>query len=131
RRPARCRACERAQAPARSRTQPHLASASLVRGEPLIARKSKARLVHLARPCPGWRSAEQLALRIWGHRLGIRPDNEAVLLPRLLDGTAGPELAQSRSARRDLRGNAVLARARSRWLPRGRRLASVERCAIS
>ena len=41
------------QADPRPRAEPHLRPASLVRREPLLARQSQARLVHLARPGAG------------------------------------------------------------------------------
>ena len=78
----------------------------------------EARLVHLARCEAGWRRAEQLGERVRRQRVDVRRGDAAVLLPRLSEGAAGPQLAQSGCARRDARGAALLARSRRRWLSR-------------
>ena len=105
----------------RLRAEPHLGAASLVPGGAGSAREPEARLVHLARPGAGRRAAQQLGEPGGRQRLGARPGERPVLLPRLPRPAAGSQLAQSRRARGDVRRAPLLARARRRRLP-GRRL---------
>ena len=87
----------------------------------VVARQSEARLVHLARRQPDGGAAEQLAERIRRQRRGrFDAPTRPVLLPRLPQGAAGPQLAQPGSARGDARRAALLARSRRRRLPRRR-----------
>ena len=83
----------RAQDHARLRAQPYLRPASLVRREPRFARQSEARLVHLARSRRRRRAAEQLDQRFRRLGLGMGRGHRAILLPRLSEGAAGPQLA--------------------------------------
>ena len=92
--------CARAQGPARLRAQPHVRPASLVRREPLLARQSETRLVPLARSRARRRTTQQLDQRFRRLGLGVGRGYRPVLLPRLSEGAAGPQLAQSRGAAR-------------------------------
>ena len=109
----------RPQGHPRLRAEPHLGPASLVRREPRVARQSEARLVHLARSAAGRRPAEQLAERIRRPGLDLRCGDRAVLLPRLSEGAAGPELAQPAGPGGHAGCAALLVRARRRRVPRG------------
>ena len=118
------RARQRPQDHPRSGAEPHLRPASLVHRVAQRARKSEARLVHLARSAAGRRAAQQLAVGIRRQRLAVRRGHRAVLLSRLPRRAAGPELAQSGGARGDLRRHALLAAQGRRRLSRRRDLAS-------
>ena len=82
-------------------------------------------------PKRGRLGPQQLAVGIWRQRLAIRRRNRAILLSRLSRPAAGPELAQSGGARRDLRRHAVLASQGRRRISRRRDLASDQGRAIS
>ena len=62
----------RHEADPRPGAQPHLGRACLVRREPQQPRQPQARLVHLARPGPGRRPAQQLAELLWRPGLDLR-----------------------------------------------------------
>ena len=76
-------ASPRHEAGARLRAEPHVRPASLVQGIALLARQSEARLVHLARPGPRRRPAEQLAQQLRRRCLESRSDDRPILLPRV------------------------------------------------
>ena len=77
------------------RAQPQLGPAPMVPREPRLARQSETRLVSLARSRAGRRAAEQLDQRLRRLGLGLGRGHRAVLLSRLSEGAAGPQLAQS------------------------------------
>jgi hypothetical protein len=104
-------ACAWAEAHPRFRAEPHIGSAPMVPGEPLLASEREARLVHLAGRWTRGRHSEQLAQQFRQERLGMGRGHRSILLPRLFEGAARPQLAQSRSAGGDVRGDAVLAAA--------------------
>ena len=101
RRAGRGRACARPEDRARLRAEPHLRPASLVHREPFLARQPEARLVCLARRQAGRRRAEQLGERVRRPRVDLRRADRAILLSRVPQAAARPQLAQPRSARRD------------------------------
>src|SRR5438094_7729539 len=67
----------------------------MVRGFEVVENFGTSRLVYLARRQSSRRTAQQLALHVWAFRLEARPEDESVLLPLLLSGAAGLELAES------------------------------------
>ena len=80
--------------------------------------KRQTRLVHLARPGAGWRTAEQLARQFRRRGVGVGREDRTVLLPCVSQRAARPQLAQSGSAAGDARRAALLAQARRRRLSR-------------
>ena len=98
---------------ARPRPEPHLDRAPLVPRAP--------RPVRLGR-----RDPQQLALRVRRARLDSRSALRPLVPALLLSRAARPGLAQPGRACGDRRGDAVLARARRRRLPRGRGRAHLE-----
>ncbi|CAA9338166.1 MAG: GH13_23 / GH13_17 / GH13_31 / GH13_30 / GH13_ 40 / GH13_16 / GH13_29 / GH13_35 / GH13_36 / GH13 / GH13_4 / GH13_20 / GH13_2 / GH13_1 / GH13_34 / GH13 _26 / GH13_19, partial [uncultured Gemmatimonadetes bacterium] len=101
--------------------QPHLGPAPLVRGGAAVARRSQARLVHLARSGAGRRRAQQLAERLWGERVDAGRGHGAVLPALLSPPAAGPQLAQPAGGSGDARGDPLLDGARGGRRARGRR----------
>src|SRR5439155_1695780 len=67
------------------------------------------------------RTAQQLALHVWAFRLEARPEDESVLLPLLLSGAAGLELAESGGGESHAGRDALLVQARRGRIPPGRR----------
>src|SRR5579862_2590281 len=121
---ARGRACAGHQADPRFRAQPQLEPSSLVPGEPLVAPQSEARLVYLARSRARRRAAQQLDQRFRRLGVGMGRGNRSVLLSRLPEGAARPQLAPSPAAAGDDGCVALLARPRRRRVPDRRALAS-------
>src|SRR5205814_4842383 len=91
----------------------------------------QSKMVYLALYRPGRRAAEQLAVVLWWKRMGIQRAYGAILLPCLPARTARPQLAQSRSRRRDAERFALLVGARRRRLSGGCTLAFNRRRSIS
>ena len=89
----------RAQGHPRLRAQPHLRPASLVPRIALVARQPEARLVHLARCRRRMADRPTTGSPCSAARPGRGTRRPAVLLPRLPDGAARPQLAQPRGAR--------------------------------
>ena len=88
-----------AQSDPRLRAQPHLRPASLVPRGALVQGQPEARLVHLARPPPGGGPPNNWLSHFGGAGLGVGRGDRPVLLPRVPQGAAGPQLAQPRGAR--------------------------------
>src|ERR1700682_1607264 len=90
----------------------------MVSGFKIIEDRGAPRLVHLAR-WQGKRAAQQLVFHVWPVRVEARPEDQSVLLPLLLSGAAGLELAESRGGKGDAGRNTVLVQARRRGFPAG------------
>ena len=105
------------------RAQPHLRPAPLVPGKPLVAGEPEARLVHLARPRPRRRPAQQLDQRLRRLLVGVGRPHRPVLPPRLPARAARPELARAGGARGHARRAALLVRPRGGRLPHRRPVA--------
>ena len=123
----------RAQGHPRLRAEPHLRPAPLVRRVALVARQPEARLVHLARSRRRTAGRRTTGCRNFGGSAWQFDEaHRPVLLPRLPQGAARPQLAQSaRSRAGDARRAALLARARRRRVPRRRDLAHRSRTSSS
>ncbi len=115
----RCGARGRAQGHPRFRAEPHLRPTSVVPGEPLLEAQSEAGLVCLARRQAGRLPAEQLGERVRRSGLDVRRGRRTILLPRLPEGAARPELAQSRGRASDVRRASLLVRSRRRRVSGG------------
>src|SRR6202165_6041278 len=90
----------------------------MVSGFKIIEDRGASRLVHLAR-WQGKRAAQQLAFYFWIIGVEAGSEDESVLLPLLLSGAAGLELAQSRGGKGDAGRNTVMVQARRRGFPAG------------
>ncbi len=88
----------------RLRAEPHVRPASLVRREPQSSRDSAKRDWYIWRDAqPGRRAAQQLDQQFRRQRVDLRRDDRTVLLSRVPQGAARPQLAQPGCARRDAR----------------------------
>ena len=98
----------------------------MVRREPLVARQSEARLVHLARSGTRRRPAEQLDQRHGRPRMGVGRSNRPILPAHLPHGASRPQLAEPGGHGGNDRRDALLARPRRRRLPHRRAVAHRE-----
>src|SRR5207253_8785532 len=105
----------------RLRSESHVGPAQVVRGFEVVENFGTSRLVYLARRQSSRRTAQQLALHVWAFRLEARPEDESVLLPLLLSGAAGLELAESGGGESHAGRDALLVQARRGRIPPGRR----------
>src|SRR5260370_25909483 len=74
-------------------------------------------LVHRARRQGDWPAAQQLAFDIWIVGMEAGSEDQSVLLPLFLSGTAGLELAESRGGEGDAGRDEILVQARCRGVP--------------
>ena len=109
---------------ARLRAESHVESTPVVSRVAQVARQPEARLVRVARSRLARWAAQQLGRRLRRTCVDARQDDRAVLLPRVSQRTAGPQLAQPRRAEDDVRRDPLLARPRRRRVPRGHDLAA-------
>src|SRR5260370_33840759 len=89
------------------------------RGFEIIEDGRAPRLVHLARRQGGGPAAQQLAFDIWIVGMEAGSEDQSVLLPLFLSGTAGPELAEPGGGEGDAGCDESLVQARSRGVPAG------------
>src|SRR5882762_6916380 len=99
----------------------------MVPGFDVVKNFGTSRLVHLARRQGSGPAAQQLAFHVWPLCVEARPENESVLLPLLLSGAAGLELAESGGGKGHARRDTLLVPARRGRIPSGRRGSSFRR----
>ena len=101
--------------------EPHLGQAPVVPRGAVLARQPVPRLLRLARPADAHVEGLDRVPGRRGQHLGLRREGRAVVPPSLLLAPARPEHRQRAGPRRDRQDRRVLARARRRRLPGGRR----------
>ena len=120
RRAGRGGACARPEGHARLRAEPHLRPASLVHREPFLAHKPKRDWYIWRDAKPDGSVPNNWLSEFGGSAWTFDAADRAILLSRVPQAAARPQLAQPRSARRDARRAAVLARPRRRRFSRRR-----------